>query len=92
MTHNVPCRDLRPTHGQTMSKRQLDRLLKDIEQHGVREPVKYVVDSQGHKCIVDGHHRWIVARKLGLPEIPAQEVQLPIGGYKDEKDLEYYGE
>ena len=81
--------DLEPTHNQTKSRRQMDKFLKDVQKDGtIREPIKYV-EYNGKKYVVDGHHRLIAAKKLGMKNIPAEKVNLPYGGYKTIDDLDY---
>jgi len=45
-----------------------DELEKDIKQNGLKQPVKVVlIYSKGKIChaeIIDGHHRWLVLKKL----------------------------
>lgn len=69
-----------------MSKRQLQKLTESIEQEGIREPISFTV-LHGEKYIVNGHHRVLAARRLGIKEVPAREVTLPYGGYKTVDDL-----
>jgi len=61
--------ELRPTHGVTKSKKQMQRLLDDIRQNGINEPIR-VVKHNGQSFIVDGHHRYFAAIKLGISEVP----------------------
>lgn len=82
----IATRELRATHG--VSRRAVARLAADIEKNGMKESIKYVV-NQGEKFVVDGNHRLRAARKLGLEEVPAQEVTLPYKGYKTPSDLTY---
>jgi RHS repeat-associated protein len=82
----VPTNSLIRTHGQTMSGKQLQKLTQNIASNGIREPVNYV-NYGGEKFIVDGHHRVIAARKLGMENVPAVEVSLPFRGYQSEIDL-----
>ena len=67
----------------------MDKFLKDVQKDGtIREPIKYV-EYNGKKYVVDGHHRLIAAKKLGMKNIPAEKVNLPYGGYKTIDDLDY---
>ena len=85
--HQVSPFDLIPTHGMTMSRRGFERLKAAIRGAGrVEVPVCYVVFRDG-RYIVDGHHRVRAARQLGLPSVPAREVELPFRGYQDISDL-----
>jgi RHS repeat-associated protein len=81
----------RPTHAINRSKTQMQALLNDIKVHGIREPIKYV-EQNGIKYIVDGHHRYYAAQKLGIKIIPAEQVQLPYGGYRTTQDLIFEGQ
>ena len=87
--HDIMRTDLIPTHSQTKSRGQLLALIKDIQQNGIQEPVKYVV-FDGKKYVVDGHHRILAAKKLGLLNIPAEEVELPYLGYQTTNDLLWF--
>jgi len=78
--------NLTKTHNQTLSKSEMKKLVKDIETNGIKEPIKYV-EYNGNKYVVDGHHRLLAAKQLGLKEIPVQQVNLPYGGYKTIEDL-----
>jgi len=78
--------DLEITHRQTLSNRQMAKLTDDIKVNGIQETVKYV-ESNGTKYIVDGHHRVIAAKRLGITEIPIEEVSLPYKGYNTINDL-----
>ena len=83
---NISTKSLNPTHYITKSKSQMQALLNDIRTNGIQEPIKYV-KYNGVKYIVDGHHRFFIAQKLGIQNIPAQQVQLPYQGYKTFQDL-----
>ena len=50
------------------------------------QTIKYV-EVNGQRFIVDGHHRAVAARQLGIENVPAEEVQLPYGSYKTVEDL-----
>lgn len=64
----------------------MQALLNDIRANGIQESIKYV-EHDGVKYIVDGHHRFYAAQRLGIQNIPVQQVQLPHGGYKGVMDL-----
>lgn len=78
--------DLQKTHTQTLSKKEMADLVENIKSRGIKEPVKYV-EYNGQKYIVDGHHRVLAAKQLGLTEIPVKKVNLPYGGYRTIFDL-----
>ena len=82
-------RDLQPTHRQTLSNRQMNNLTNDIRANGIREPIRYVMHN-GQKYVVDGHHRLIAARRLGIREVPTQRVELPFRGYRTLEDLLWF--
>jgi Predicted transcriptional regulators len=62
------------------------KLTDDIKVNGVQETVKYV-ERNGTKYIVDGHHRVIAAKRLGITEIPIEKVSLPYKGYNTINDV-----
>ncbi|WP_196081300.1 ParB N-terminal domain-containing protein [Escherichia fergusonii] len=61
-------------------------LIEDIRKKGITDPIK-VVEYNGQKYIVDGHHRYYAARRLGIDEVPIQHVELPYLGYKTPADF-----
>lgn len=85
-TTNINTSDLQITHGMNYSKRKFAKFVTQIKTEGIQDPIKYVVHG-GIKHIVDGHHRFFVARQLNLPNIPAIEVTLPYKGYKTVNNL-----
>lgn len=40
--------------------------------------------------VVDGHHRLLAAKKLGLEEVPIKKVELPYAGYSTTDDLLWF--
>ena len=80
-------KDLIATHGITLSKTQMAKLLDDIAKNGIKDPIKYVMKN-GQKMIVDGHHRLDAAKRLGMETVPTQQVSIPYAGYKTLDDLE----
>ena len=62
--------------------------MKSIAENGIKEPIKYIEDN-GRKYIVDGHHRVMAAKHLGLGEVPAERVSFPYGQYKTPNDLSF---
>ena len=81
--------DLHPTHSITLGKKAFARLFNDIKINGITEPIKYI-EYNGEKYVVDGHHRLMIAKKLGIKDIPAEEVELPYLGYSTAKDLLWF--
>jgi hypothetical protein len=79
---------LEPTHPLTMGRNRMNALVQDIKVNGMQEPIKFV-EHNGTRYVVDGHHRLAAAKRLGLKEVPAEEVALPYGGYKTAADLQY---
>jgi ParB-like chromosome segregation protein Spo0J len=75
------------THAVT-SYNRVRRLAMSISADGMKNAIKYV-EHDGHKYVVDGHHRIAAAKRAGLQEVPAEEVKLPYGQYKSPKDLTY---
>ena len=80
--------ELVSTHGQTDSRRAMRVLQEDIAENGMREPIRYV-EHDGVKYVVDGHHRLRAAQRLGMKEVPAEQVSLPYAGYRRVEDLNY---
>jgi hypothetical protein len=83
--------ELKTTHSPTLSRKQLKDLKAAIENDGIQESIKYV-EHDGARYVVDGHHRLLIAKQLGMKEVPVQQVQLPYSGYRTTQDLIYYGE
>ena len=77
---------LKPTHMQTLSNKQLNELIVSIEENGIRTSIKYV-EFNGNMYVVDGHHRLIAAKHLGLSSVPIEQVTLPYLGYSTSDDL-----
>jgi RHS repeat-associated protein len=76
------------THGQTMSNKQLDRLIKDIRVNGISNPL-VVTAHDGRLYILDGHHRALAAPRAGVLDVPIKKVDLPYGAYRGPADLEF---
>jgi hypothetical protein len=74
------------THGMTLSRSRFSLLKQDIAKNGIQQTIEYV-EVNGRKYIVDGHHRVLAARQLGINTIPTEEVKLPYSGYKTVDDL-----
>ena len=81
--------DLQPTHSQTLSKNKMNALMDNIKINGIQEPIKYV-EYNGQMYVVDGHHRLLAAKKLGLTEISVEKVDLPYAGYNTVDDLLWF--
>ena len=79
--------DLTATHGRTKSNSVWEKFQNAVRTDGeIKESIKYF-EHDGQKYIVDGHHRVMAARKVGIGQVPAQKVQLPYSGYKSIDDL-----
>ncbi|MBQ4522154.1 MAG: ParB N-terminal domain-containing protein, partial [Lachnospiraceae bacterium] len=81
--------DLQATHSQTLSKKNMNKLIDDIKNNGINETIKYV-EYNGQKYVVDGHHRLIASKRLGLEQVPIEQVELPYAGYKTVEDLLWF--
>lgn len=77
---------LKPTHYITKSKNAMKALMSDVRANGIQSPIKYV-EHKGVKYIVDGHHRYHAAQKLGIKDVPVEKISLPFRGYKSTLDL-----
>ena len=67
----------------------IDKLVDNIKINGIQEPIKYV-EYNGQMYVVDGHHRLLAAKKLGLTEISVEKVDLPYAGYNTVDDLLWF--
>jgi ParB-like chromosome segregation protein Spo0J len=85
----VPTSSLIRTHAQTLSRQELQELTSNIAANGIRQPIEYV-ETSGGRYIVNGNHRTIAARTLGIQEVPAVERRLPYAGFRTEADLVGY--
>jgi ParB/RepB/Spo0J family partition protein len=54
---------------------EIDRLAQSIAKEGILVPVVVYEDGSGAFRLVDGERRWICARQLGLPTIPAVIIE-----------------
>ncbi|MBQ9238100.1 MAG: ParB N-terminal domain-containing protein [Treponema sp.] len=57
---------------------EMQLLELSIRENGFCYPVVVIQDDDGKYCIVDGFHRYIIAKKLGLKQIPVVELQQSI--------------
>lgn len=78
--------DLYPTHYPNKSQKDMQWLLNNIREHGIKESIKFV-EHEGRNMIVDGHHRYYGGRRLGLQDAPVEQVFLPYRGYRNAQDL-----
>ena len=77
---------LTPTHSRTLSNKEFGVLVDDIKANGIQEPIKYVMYN-GEMYVVDGRHRLLAAKKLGITDVPIEEVKLPYKSYRTFEDL-----
>jgi ParB/RepB/Spo0J family partition protein len=54
---------------------EIDRLAQSIAKEGILVPVVVYEDGDGMFRLVDGERRWICARQLGLPTVPAVIIE-----------------
>jgi hypothetical protein len=52
-----------------MSQKQMDDLIKSISERGVKSPLQ-LDNVRGTDVLINGHHRLIIAKMLGLKELP----------------------
>lgn len=65
----------------------MKRFVNGVKADGaINESISFV-EHNGSKFIVDGHHRFFAAQKLGIQNVPVQQVQLPFRGYQTTSDL-----
>ena len=55
----------------SLSDEEYQSLKRSIEKDGIRQPV----DVTPEGLILDGNHRWEIARELGLEEIPTNIIE-----------------
>ncbi len=79
---------LEPTHGLTLSRAEYAALKEQIRNEGIQESIK-IVESNGKRYIVDGHHRLQIAKELGMESVPIEKVKLPYKGYQTVEDLRF---
>ena len=81
--------ELEMTHGRTMGRNKFDKFVKEVAQNGIIEPIEYVAYN-GKNYIVNGHHRFLAAKKLGMKSVPVKQVSLPHLNYRNIDDLIYW--
>jgi len=82
----LPTASLILTHGQTMSNGAFGRLVSHVRSSGIPGRILYV-EAMGGRYVVDGNHRLMAARRLGIEMVPGQRVVLPFRGYRTMDDL-----
>lgn len=53
-----------------MAREDLEALTEDIRQHGIRDALHAVPDTDGSPLVVDGRHRLRAAQDAGLEKVP----------------------
>ncbi len=53
-----------------------DKLLEDIKQNGIKEPIEIRVRKDGSKIVWDGLHRLAIAVRLGIKDIPVIFIRM----------------
>ncbi|MGB0929500.1 MAG: FG-GAP-like repeat-containing protein [Chitinophagales bacterium] len=83
---SLPLSSLNPTHYVNNSKSVTKRLFKSIKAEGIKEPIEYVMHNS-NKYVVGGNHRYHIAQKLGIENVPTKRVRLPFASYRTPSDL-----
>ena len=52
------------------------QLLEDIKEKGIEVPIEIRVRKDGSRIVWDGLHRLVVARELGIEEIPVMLIEM----------------
>jgi ParB/Sulfiredoxin domain len=81
--------ELQRTHeiGGNASSRRVIEIRDSLQREGWKgEPIS-IVEHDGKKYIVDGHHRVAAARRAGVEEVPYRVVELPFRGYRTMDDV-----
>lgn len=59
-------------------KRPMDALQDSVERNGILVPLTVYKEARtGHYVILDGQRRWICAQRVGLHQVPVNEVEEP---------------
>jgi len=53
---------------------EIERLTKEIQKEGIKEPIIIRVREDGSRIVWDGIHRLIVAQNLGIKNVPVQFI------------------
>jgi|GEM_PF-2554183 len=91
LPNKVNTKELVPNQNLRMGRNKFNKFVEEIKTNGIQEPIKYV-EYNGKKYIVDGHNRLQAAKRLGITEVPVEEVKLPYLGYKTIDDLLNWGD
>lgn len=69
----VPIEDLRPTQGEIFED-EIEGRVYELRK-GLAEPI-IVIEKPGRRLLVDGHHRVIAARRIGMTDLDALALLL----------------
>jgi len=53
-------------------KPYIQNLMRDIKEHGIREPIQIKETPGGGQIVWEGHHRLVAAQQLGIKDIPVE--------------------
>jgi hypothetical protein len=73
LLEQLPTASLTPTQGKTLNKKEFQNLLSSIRRNGITGPIKCVQIGKDY-YVVDGHHRLLAARLLGLVGLTRRRV------------------
>ena len=85
----VPIEKILPLikNGGYRTKEDMQKLTNSIMANGIENPIEIVVDKNGKKELYNGNHRLLVAKKLGLKEVP---IKYETSSYLENNfDLDY---
>ena len=74
---NVPTEEILKfkTDGGYRDKQQMERLRKDIQENGIKNPIELFKNKDGSIEIENGNHRLQIAKELGIKELPVKFVE-----------------
>jgi hypothetical protein len=81
--------ELERTHeiGGNASSRRVVEIRDSLAREGWKGNPVSIVEHDGWKYVVDGHHRLAAARRAGVEQIPYKVVELPFRGYRTLDDV-----
>ena len=82
-------RELARTHeiGGNRSSKNVREIMDSLRDEGWKGDPISVVEHDGQKYVVDGHHRLAAAKRVGFDQIPYKKVDLPFRGYRTLDDV-----
>ncbi len=82
-------RDLQRTHdiGGNSSSKNVMKIRDSMAADGWQGDPVSVLEHDGQKYLLDGHHRRAAAIRAGLDQVPYKTVQLPFRGYQTLDDV-----